>query len=97
MIYADTEKEIKDANVVIGTFQSLTKQKASWFNDIDCICIDEAHYTNCTSIKSIISKCNNAKIKFGMSGTLERNEDCAEYLTLQAYIGPFVDRISADF
>ena len=27
MIYADTKKEIKDANVVIGTFQSLTKQK----------------------------------------------------------------------
>lgn len=96
-IHAGTDKRKTDAECIIGTFQSLSKRDSEWFNDIDAICIDEAHYTGCVSIKNIISKCNDLQYRFGLSGTMKKEENSADHFTLQAYLGPFVNDISAKF
>lgn len=86
------EKKKQDVDIVIGTFQSLVKQSDEWFDGINTICIDEAHFTNAKSVKVVISKCRDAEIKFGLSGTLQQ-DDSADALTIQAFIGPMINKI----
>lgn len=97
MISGDTSKEIdEDTQVVIGTFQSLVKQSPEFFKEFNVVCVDEAHFTQAKSVKDTIAKCVSAVWRFGLSGTLER-DDFAERLTLQAYLGPMVNKVSAEF
>ncbi len=97
MISGETTKELDaDTHVVIGTFQSLVKQPAEFFSEFDVVCVDEAHFTQAKSVKETLAKCTNVKWRFGLSGTLER-DDFAERLTLQAYLGPLVNKVSAEF
>jgi len=96
-IHGGTDKRKSDCECIIGTFQSLVKREKEWFDDIDSCCVDEAHFTNANSVKTIISKCMNLKYRYGLSGTLKIDEKVAEYFTLQAYLGPFVNDISAKF
>lgn len=96
-IHGGTDKRKTEAECIIGTFQSLTKRNEEWFTGIDAVCIDEAHYTNAKSVKDIIAKCNDAFYTFGLSGTLKKKEDSADHYTLQSYLGPFVNDISANF
>lgn len=96
-IYGGTKEVIKpDTNIVIGTFQSLSKKQKTYFEPFDVICIDEAHQTNSASIKTILGKCSNAKVRFGLSGTF-KEDTTADFLTVQAFIGPMVLKISPNF
>jgi superfamily II DNA or RNA helicase len=97
MISGNTDKEL-DPNslVVIGTFQSLVKQGHSFFEGFDVVCVDEAHFTQAKSVKDTLAKCSNVVYRFGLSGTLEK-EDFAERLTLQAYLGPLINKVSAEY
>lgn len=97
MISGQTDKELnEDTHAVIGTFQSLVKQPASFFESFDVVCVDEAHFTQAKSVKETLSKCRNVVYRFGLSGTLEK-EDFAERLTLQAFLGPLINKVSAEF
>jgi superfamily II DNA or RNA helicase len=96
-IHAGTDKRKSECECIIGTFQSLSKRDSEWFEGIDAICVDEAHYTNCTSVKDIINKCTMINYRYGLSGTLKKAADSADHYTLQAYLGPFVNDISAKF
>lgn len=96
-IHGGTDKRKSEAECIIGTFQSLVKRDKEWFDGIDAICVDEAHYTNCTSVKSVISKCEDIVYSYGLSGTMKKEEDSADHYTLQSYLGPFVNDISAKF
>lgn len=96
-IHGGTSKLKTNAQIVIGTFQSLTKLPVEWYEDVDVVCVDEAHYTNCKSVKDVISKCVNLEYAFGLSGTLKKKETSADHYSLQAYLGPFVNDISANF
>ncbi len=97
MISGSTEKEIdEDTELVIGTFQTLVKQPVTFFDGFDVVCIDEAHFTQAKSVKETIAKCRNVTYRFGLSGTLEK-DDFAERLTLQAYLGPLINKVSAEF
>ncbi|MCK9574552.1 MAG: DEAD/DEAH box helicase family protein [Candidatus Pacearchaeota archaeon] len=96
-IHGGTDKRKSDAACVIGTFQSLVKRDADWFDGVDVVCVDEAHYTNSASVKTVISKCKDLRYSFGLSGTLKKEEDSADHFTLQAYLGPFVNDVSAKF
>ena len=89
-------KNVEDKNIIIGTFQSLRNLSKSFFSDIETVCVDEAHYTNSKSVKNIIIKSFHSKYRFGFSGTL-LSDDSAESMTLDAYLGPIVNRISAKF
>ena len=97
MISGQTDKELnEDTHTVIGTFQSLVKQPATFFEGFDVVCVDEAHFTQAKSVKETLSKCRNVVYRFGLSGTLEK-EDFAERLTLQAFLGPIINKVSAEF
>lgn len=97
MISGQTDKELnEDTHAVIGTFQSLVKQPATFFESFDVVCVDEAHFTQAKSVKETLSKCRNVIYRFGLSGTLEK-EDFAERLTLQAFLGPLINKVSAEF
>lgn len=86
-------KKQQNADLIVGTFQSLVKLDDGWFENVTGICVDEAHHTNANSVKKVIGKCVNAKFKFGLSGTLMQ-DDTADALTIQAFIGPLVNTIS---
>lgn len=96
MVHGGTDKEKKDVDVIIGTYQTLVKRDREWFDDIYTICVDEAHHTQANSIKKIIGNCLNTKYAFGLSGTMLQNGS-TEALTIQAYLGPQVNNISAAF
>jgi superfamily II DNA or RNA helicase len=85
-----------DVDVVIGTYQTLTNLDNEFYKDINCVCVDEAHHTNAKSIKDIIIKAYDSKYRYGLSGTMADN-DTAEAMTLDAYLGPIVNKISAKF
>lgn len=86
-------KKQQNADLIVGTFQSLVKLEDGWFSDITGICVDEAHHTNANSVKKVIGKCVNTKFKFGLSGTLMQ-DDTADALTIQAFIGPLINTIT---
>ena len=83
-------------DVVIGTFQSLVKKEEDYFGEFDVVFVDEAHHTNSTSIKKIMSKCMHTGWRFGLTGTLTKRGS-ADHLTIQQYLGPVLVEISPDF
>ena len=84
----------KDPNIVFGTFQSLVKRSSEYFAEYDAVCIDETHHAKASSIKDILVKCNTANYKFGLTGTLPKEDSCDSF-TIQAYIGPKVYQLSS--
>jgi superfamily II DNA or RNA helicase len=96
MIHGGTDKTKQDIDFIIGTYQSLVKRDKFFFDDVTTICIDEAHGTQASSIKKIIVNCVNTTYAFGVSGTMLQNGS-TEALTIQAYLGPQVNNISASF
>lgn len=90
-------KKIKsNKNIVIGTYQSLIKKKPEYFAEFDAIIVDETHKAKSASIKTILQKCTNAKYKFGLSGTLPKN-DTLDKLTLMSQTGPVISEVKANF
>jgi len=82
-------------NITIGTYQSLVKFDKEYFQKFDTMIIDEFHKGSSVSIKKIMSKCHHCNYKFGMSGTLPK-ENTADYLTIIANTGPIVNSIDAN-
>lgn len=83
------------SNIVIGTYQSLVKKKNEYFKQFQAVAVDETHKAKSASIKTILEKCLTP-IKFGLSGTIPKKETL-ERLTLEAYTGPVITQVSADF
>jgi len=89
--------KIKDGcDIIIGTYQSLVKRESDFFEEVDCVFVDEAHHSNSTSIKKIISHCMHSKWRFGLTGTLTKR-GTADYLTIQQFLGPLVMEIPPSF
>ena len=85
----------KDANVYIGTYQSLEKWPASFFKKFHTVITDEAHGAKSASIISILSKTfNSAYYRFGLSGTFP-GDMTAEILTIQSLLGPKIAEVTA--
>ena len=89
-------KLVESSNLTIGTFQSLIgyldpkskKYNPQFFNDYDCIFVDETHRATAEQTKTIISQdfVKNVKLFFGMSGTLPKPKTI-EWYCLQSIIG----------
>src|SRR5690606_29421456 len=77
-------------------FQSLVKKDRNFFESFDVVFVDEAHKTGAASIKKILEKCVNTKVRFGLSGTMKDNGS-ADFFTLQAFLGPLVFKVSPNF
>lgn len=83
-------------DLIIGTFQSLVKKEAEFFEEVDAVFVDEAHHTNSMSIKKIVAHCMHCGWRFGLTGTLTKRGS-ADYLTIQQFLGPLVVEISPEF
>lgn len=83
-VWAKGKKEfVESPNLTIGTFQSLIRKcdpkyrgtenyNPKYFDDYDCVLVDEVHNAKAASIKTILSQpfMKHVKLKFGFSGTL---------------------------
>lgn len=93
---------VGDENCIIGTFNSLVLRldprsshyNPHYFDDIDCVIVDEVHRAKAKSIKEILRAdfMKNVKVRFGLTGTLPK-KNTIEWLNVQAMLGPVCQRI----
>jgi len=94
-IHGGESKDFKtDQNIFIGTFQSLVNFNDKFLLYFDTVAVDETHKAKAKSIQDILSKCHNAKRRFGVTGTVPK-KGTLDWLTLQAYLGPRITEIKA--
>jgi superfamily II DNA or RNA helicase len=85
----------QDANVFIGTYQSLEKWPKEFFQQFHTIVTDEAHGAKAKTITTILQKTfKHAYSRFGVSGTFPDDDTC-EILTIQSVLGPKITEVSA--
>ena len=84
-IYSGREKTTK-SSVVITTWQSIYKMKRPFFEPFNVIIGDEAHLFKSKSLVSIMTKTDNAKYRFGFTGTLDGSQ--THKWVLEGLFGP---------
>jgi superfamily II DNA or RNA helicase len=57
-------------SVTCSTWQGIHKLDKSFFEDYDCVIVDECHGCKSKSLIDIMKKSHNAKYRFGFTGTL---------------------------
>ena len=80
-IYAGKDKNT-DKPITISTWQSLQRLEEKYFEQFDCVLIDECHGATGKELTKIVTNSINAEYKIGMSGTL--NNAKADELQLEA-------------
>ena len=94
-IHGGEKKDFKASqNIHVSTFQSLAKFQNKYFQAFDTVIVDEAHRTKSNTIRECISKCVNVERRFGLTGTTPK-QGTLDSLTLQAYLGPTVIKVTA--
>ena len=96
-------KLVESSNLTIGTFQSLIKfldKKSKKYNphfydDYDCVFVDEVHRATAAQTKTIISQpfMRDAKIVFGMTGTLPKEHTIPRYV-LHSLLGSKIQEVT---
>jgi len=71
LIMEGQEKNHDSANIFISTWQSIYKQPKKWFDQFDVVIGDEAHQFKATSLTKIMTKLDQCKYRFGLTGTLD--------------------------
>lgn len=90
--YSGTE----DANIYIGTYQSLEKWPKEFFQQFHTVITDEAHGAKAKTITTILKRTfGHAYSRFGVSGTFPEDDTC-EILNIQSVLGPKITEVSAD-
>lgn len=80
-------KRIIDADVVVGTYQSLSEYEPDYFNTFFAFVCDEVHTGKSYSIRvNIFSKMKNVEFALGMTGTFPKY-NTLDYLNLVAMFG----------
>lgn len=80
----------ENSNVIIGTYQSLRNYDNEWFDDFECILLDEAHSAKAYSIRNdIYGKSKNLRFILGMTATWPEYKSI-DYLNCVAMMGPLV-------
>ena len=90
-----SRKYEKEANLIFGTYQSLSKKDLSYFSKFDCVINDEAHHSKNSSSKKILVQSYNAQYKIGLTGSMPKSGSTDSF-TIQAYLGPIVYKVSSD-
>ena len=86
-------KTTPDANIYIGTYQSLCKECQEFFNQFDVVLSDECHLATNSSTVKIMEMCK-FKYRIGLSGTIP-SPRYSDGMTLVAYFGPILVDIKA--
>jgi superfamily II DNA or RNA helicase len=84
-IYSGKEKQT-NKSVVITTWQSIYNLPRSFFDSFDVVIGDEAHLFKSKSLVSIMTKLDNAKYRFGFTGTLDGSQ--THKWVLEGLFGP---------
>jgi superfamily II DNA or RNA helicase len=84
-IYSGKEK-ITDKNIIITTWQSIYNLPRSFFLPFDVVIGDEAHLFKSKSLISIMTKLDQAKYRFGFTGTLDGSQ--THKWVLEGLFGP---------
>lgn len=85
----------QNANVYIGTYQSLEKWPKEFFQQFHTVATDEAHGAKAKTITDILKRTfGHAYSRFGVSGTFPEDMTC-EILTIQSVLGPKITEVSA--
>ena len=84
-VYSGREKE-SDMPVTITTWQSIYKLERSFYEDYEVVIGDEAHLFKSKSLISIMTKLDNAKYRFGFTGTLDGSQ--THKWVLEGLFGP---------
>ena len=80
-------REVTNTNeVTITTWQSVFRMEKSFFKDYNVIIGDEAHLFKSKSLVSIMTKLENAKYRFGFTGTLDGTQ--THKWVLEGLFGP---------
>jgi len=85
-IYAGKEKYNISQRVVITTWQSIYKEKSTWFQPYGMVIGDEAHSFKAKSLTAILEKCTECKFRMGTTGTLDGTQ--THQLVLEGLFGP---------
>ena len=94
-IYAGV-KIRKSSNIVIGTYQSLTKKDEEYFKQFDAVFVDETHKAKANSIQKIMDMCWHCDYRFGLSGTIPKR-GTVNRLSLMSAMGPLVTQVKANY
>ena len=70
-IMAGLDKGHKTKRVYISTWQSIYKMQKGYFQTFGMVIGDEAHNFKAKSLTSILTKCTQARYRFGLTGTLD--------------------------
>jgi superfamily II DNA or RNA helicase len=84
-IYSGKEK-VTNKNVVITTWQSIYNLPRSFFDKFNVVIGDEAHQFKSKSLVGIMTKMDNAKYRFGFTGTLDGSQ--THKWVLEGLFGP---------
>ena len=85
-VYAGHEK-VSPKPITITTWQSVYKQKKSFFQEFTAVIGDEAHLFKAKSLTDILTKCYEAKYRIGFTGTLDGSK--TNKLVLEGLFGPY--------
>lgn len=77
---------ISDSPISVGTWQSLYKLKANYFNDFGLLIGDEAHLFQADSLTKLMAKTTNIPVKIGLTATIQ--DTPVHKLTLEGVFGP---------
>ena len=95
-VYGGAKDNDPIADVIVGTFQSLTKKTLDYFKGINVVFIDECHTSKTVSVRNVVSKCKDSRYRFGLSGTVQE-DNSADFMTIVAMLGPMVTSIKPTF
>ena len=84
-IYAGKDM-LSDCPVIISTWQSIYKQDRKWFRKFGVVIGDEAHQFKSKSLVSIMTKLDDAKYRYGFTGTLDGTQ--THKWVLEGLFGP---------
>lgn len=88
-LHNEIENQENELNrkILISTWQSLSTRH-DLLPQYNSIFVDECHLATADELQTILTKCTNAKYRYGFTGTLPSNK--AQLMSLKAFIGPVV-------
>ena len=86
-------QKMENKNVVITTYQSMTKKSSEIMEQFDGVIVDETHTSKSISVATILKKLVNAEYRIGFTGTMPTELD--DQLNIYGFLGPKIYEIGA--
>lgn len=94
-----TEEDVKNADVIVGTFQSLKNKEPEWFAPFNVVVCDEVHISRGPTVKKmLLDWCAHAEWRLGLSGTIDIDSKYDTLYKIQENVGgPLMMKLPAKF